>query len=66
MCAGALVWTKLSRLVFGAFDERAGACGTLYNVVQDGRLNHRVEVVSGVMAEESAGLIRAFFAQRRG
>jgi tRNA(adenine34) deaminase len=65
MCAGALVWAKLPRLVFGAFDERAGACGTLYNVVQDARLNHRCEVVSGVMADEAAALMRAFFAQRR-
>ena len=65
MCAGALVWAKLPRLVFGAFDERAGACGTLYNVVQDGRLNHRCEVVSGVLADEAASLLRAFFARRR-
>jgi tRNA(adenine34) deaminase len=45
MCAGALVWSPLSRLVFGAFDDKAGAVGTLYNIPDDGRLNHRVEVV---------------------
>ena len=65
MCAGALVWAKLSRLVYGAFDEKAGAASTLYDIPQDGRLNHRVETVSGVMAEESADLLRRFFAARR-
>ncbi len=65
MCAGALVWSKLSRLVFGAFDEKAGACGTLYHLPQDARLNHRVETVSGVEADRAADLLRAFFAQRR-
>lgn len=65
MCAGAMVWAKLPRLVFGAFDEKAGACGTLYNIPEDARLNHRVEVVSGVEAEASADLLRAFFRRRR-
>ncbi len=65
MCAGAISWAKLPRLVFGAFDERAGACGTLYNIPEDARLNHRVEVVSGIGAEAAADLLRAFFRQRR-
>ena len=65
MCAGALVWAKVPRLVFGAFDEKAGACGTLYNLPEDGRLNHRIETVSGVEADRAAGLLRAFFRQRR-
>ncbi|HIG75677.1 MAG TPA: nucleoside deaminase [Bacteroidetes bacterium] len=65
MCAGAIVWAKLSRLVYGAFDEKAGAASTLYDIPQDGRLNHRVETVSGVMAEESADLLRQFFLARR-
>ncbi len=65
MCAGAIVWSRIDRLVFGAFDEKAGAASTLYNIPQDPRLNHRVEIVSGVEAERSADLLRAFFARRR-
>ena len=65
MCAGALVWAKLSRLVYGAFDEKAGAASTLYDIPQDGRLNHRVETVSGVLADEAADLLRRFFLARR-
>ena len=65
MCAGALVWARLDRLVFGAFDEKAGACGSLFTIPQDPRLNHRVEMVSGVEEARSADLLRAFFAQRR-
>ncbi len=66
MCAGALVWARLDRLVFGAFDEKAGAASTLYDIPRDGRLNHQLEAVSGVEAERSASLLRAFFRQRRG
>ncbi len=65
MCAGALVWARLGRLVFGAFDEKAGACSTLYTIPQDDRLNHRVEIVSGVEADAAADLLRAFFRERR-
>jgi len=65
MCAGALVHARLSRLVFGAFDEKAGAASTLYNIVQDERLNHRVDVVSGLEAERAAGLLQDFFRQKR-
>ncbi len=65
MCAGALVWSRLSRLVFGAFDDKAGAVGTLYNIPDDGRLNHRVEVVSGVEADAAGALLRQFFRERR-
>ncbi|HUF09239.1 MAG TPA: tRNA adenosine(34) deaminase TadA [Rhodothermales bacterium] len=65
MCAGAIVWSRLSRLVFGPFDEKAGSCSTLYNIPRDRRLNHVVEVVSGVLAEESAQLLRNFFAEKR-
>src|SRR5688500_18867925 len=59
MCAGALVAARVERLVFGAFDEKAGAVGSLWDVVRDRRLNHRPEVVSGVLAEESAEIGRA-------
>lgn len=65
MCAGALVLARLARLVFGAFDEKLGAASTLYAIPQDPRLNHQLEVVSGVEAEASAELLRAFFRQRR-
>lgn len=65
MCAGALVWSKLSRLVFGALDEKAGACSSLYHIVQDSRLNHRMEVISGVEAEKCAALMTSFFRAKR-
>lgn len=65
MCSGALVLARLSRLVFGAYDEKAGSCSTLYNIVQDRRLNHQMEVISGVEAALSSDLLRAFFAKQR-
>ena len=65
MCAGALVWSKLERLVFGAFDDKAGSASTLFNIPQDRRLNHHVDIVSGVEAERSAGLLREFFQSKR-
>jgi len=65
MCAGALVWARLQRLVFGAFDDKAGSASTLYNIPQDARLNHQVEIVSGVEAEQAQGLLQDFFRQRR-
>ena len=65
MCAGAIVAARLQRLVFGAFDDKAGAVGSLWDVVRDRRLNHRPEVVSGVRAQESADLLRTFFATHR-
>ena len=65
MCAGALVLARVSRLVFGAFDEKAGAVGSLWDVVRDRRLNHRPEVLSGVLAEQSTLLLREFFASHR-
>lgn len=65
MCAGAVVGARLQRLVFGAFDDKAGAVGSLWDVVRDRRLNHRPEVVSGVRADESAALLREFFSHHR-
>lgn len=65
MCAGALVNSRIERLVFGAPDPKAGWCGTLGNLAQDPRLNHRLEVTAGVLAEESAALLRGFFASLR-
>jgi tRNA(adenine34) deaminase len=66
MCAGAIVLSRVQRLVFGAFDDKAGAVGSLWDVVRDRRLNHRPEVVSGVLADESSALLLDFFAAHRG
>jgi len=66
MCAGAIGLSRLDRVVFGAFDEKAGAVGSLWDVLRDRRLNHRPEVVSGVMAEECAGVLLEFFSAQRG
>jgi tRNA(adenine34) deaminase len=65
MCAGALVAARVGRVVFGTPDPKAGATGTLYNLCADPRLNHEVEVVGGVRADEAAEQLRAFFAARR-
>ena len=65
MCAGALVLARMKRLVYGPQDPKAGAALSLYNIVQDPRLNHEVEIVSGVLEEECASVLRAFFKGRR-
>ena len=65
MCAGALVLARVPRVVYGAIDPKAGAAGSVLDVLAEPRLNHRPDVASGVRAEESAALLRAFFAGRR-
>jgi tRNA(adenine34) deaminase len=65
MCAGAIVLSRVSRLVFGAWDPKAGAVGSLWDIVRDRRLNHRAEVTAGVRTEECAALLEEFFAARR-
>lgn len=65
MCAGALIQARVSRLVYGADDPKAGACVSLYRIPSDARLNHCIPTVSGVLAEESAALLREFFRARR-
>lgn len=65
MCAGALLQARVSRLVFGAWDDKAGAAGSVYDVVRDRRLPSRAEVVGGVHADDSTMLLRAFFESRR-
>jgi len=65
MCAGALVLARVARLVYGAVDDKAGAVGSLWDVVRDRRLNHRPEVIMGVAAEECSALLATFFAARR-
>jgi len=65
MCAGAIVLARLARVVYGAVDPKAGAAGSLFDLLRDRRLNHRPEVVAGVLAEECSALLRDFFEQRR-
>ena len=66
MCAGAIVLARLSRVVFAAWDEKAGMAGSIGDLLRHPRLNHRPEVLAGVRSEESGALLRAFFAVRRG
>ncbi len=65
MCAGALVLARMDRLVYGCDDPKAGACKSLYNIVQDERLNHRVEITSGILAEDCSNILKGFFVERR-
>lgn len=65
MCAGALLAARIRRVVFGAADPKAGACGSLYNLCADPRLNHEIEVVAGLRADECAAQLTTFFATRR-
>lgn len=65
MCAGAVVQARMKRLVYAAGDPKAGACGSLYNLTTDGRLNHRLPTEGGLLERESAGLLQSFFAQQR-
>jgi len=61
MCAGAIVLSRLDRLVFGAKDPKAGACGSLYNIVQDVRLNHRVQIIPYILEQECSQILESFF-----
>jgi tRNA(adenine34) deaminase len=65
MCAGAMVLARIGRLVYGASDPKAGSAGTLMNIVQDPRLNHQVEITTGVLAEECGNILKEFFKKRR-
>ena len=65
MCSGAIILSRLDRLVFGAFDPKAGACGSLYNLPQDIRLNHQVKIISGVLEEQCQSIIKELFEQLR-
>lgn len=65
MCAGALVWSKVGRLVFGASDARSGSCGTVYDITRSPHLNHKVEVIQGILEQDSEYLISSFFEARR-
>ena len=65
MCAGALVLARIDRLVYGCDDAKTGAVKSLYNIVQDDRLNHKIEVTSGVLADDCSSLLQQFFQKRR-
>ena len=65
MCAGAILAARIPRVVFGAWDEKAGAAGSVHDLLRDRRLPHRVEVTSGVLAEDAATMLAAFFQSRR-
>ena len=65
MCAGAIVWSRIERLYIGAMDPKAGACGSLYNIPCDSRLNHNVEIETGLMGEECSRLMKDFFRKLR-
>lgn len=65
MCAGATMLARIPRLVFGAYDAKAGACGTLYNIPEDARLNHRVQVIAGILDTECSSLMQEYFRKKR-
>ncbi len=65
MCAGAIVQSRITRLVFGAWDPKAGACGSIFDIPAERRLNHRVEVLGGILEQESQALLQEFFRQQR-
>lgn len=65
MCAGALVWSRMTNLYIGAMDPKAGACGSVFNLVQSEQLNHRVNVETGIMEEECSKIVKEFFAHLR-
>ena len=65
MCAGALVWSKIDRIVFGALDENAGACGTIFNITSNEKLNHSIELIQGIMEADCRFLLQQFFKEKR-
>ncbi|NGP76386.1 nucleoside deaminase [Balneolaceae bacterium YR4-1] len=65
MCAGALVWSKIDRIVFGATDSKSGACGSLFNLAANNKLNHQVEVIQGIMEQDCEWLLKQFFQEQR-
>lgn len=65
MCAGALVWSRMEKLTIGTMDPKSGACGSIYNIPADNRLNHQVQVETGILREECEGLMKEFFRKLR-
>lgn len=65
MCAGALVWSKIKRIVFGAADSKGGACGSVFNLASNKKLNHQIEIIQGVMEQDCEWILKQFFRERR-
>jgi tRNA(adenine34) deaminase len=65
MCAGASVWTRIKRIVYGAADPKAGACGSLFNIGSNNKLNHRAEIIQGVREDECEAILKRFFRDKR-
>jgi tRNA(adenine34) deaminase len=65
MCTGALIWARAKRIVFGAYDIKAGACGSVFNIPSEKKLNHKIEVSGGLLQEECATIIKEFFKNKR-
>lgn len=65
MCSGAAVWSKVKRIVFGAMDENAGSCGTVFNLASNRKLNHRVEIIQGVLESDCSDILKRFFKSKR-
>lgn len=65
MCAGAMVWSRLDRVVFGTIDEKSGACGTLFNIASNNKLNHQLEIIQGVLEEDCKKLLQNYFRKKR-
>lgn len=65
MCAGALVWSKIDRVVFGTGDESAGACGSVFNLAENEKLNHRIEIIQGVLEDDCSRILKNFFEVKR-
>lgn len=65
MCSGAAVWSRVKRLVFGAMDEKAGGCGTVFNLASNKKLNHQIEIIQGVLEFECAQILKKFFKNKR-
>ena len=65
MCAGGLVWSKIDRIVFGASDAKAGACGSIFNIASNNKLNHNIEIIQGVLEQDCEWILKEFFAEKR-
>lgn len=65
MCAGAMVWSKLKRVVFGTLDENAGACGSIFNIASNKKMNHQIEIIQGILEPECKKLLQDFFKKKR-
>ncbi|MCX5781940.1 MAG: tRNA adenosine(34) deaminase TadA [Elusimicrobia bacterium] len=65
MCAGALVWARVSEIIFGVYDKKAGACGSIFNIANNKKLNHRIKIKAGVLKKECGSLIKKFFQKKR-